>query len=272
MFKLYKKIGESLLHLNKVQQKPALTQSPVYENLWDSFTQIAKTFLETEIQLFATKGGNILIFEIIKKEVIGCGNLKLGSYEFEKFEMLIESREKSLKDFYNTINTIHNIKQSPIKSPAREMAANIVCYLGELKQWELKANHKDDQVQNAVRYYLMAVNLHPFEGRFFYLLSTCSHLLRDLFSTFYWAVLGKHCCSNFDFHDDLQQLLQEIEQEYLKGAMVGFTVPKDGASITGCFKWFALGIISIYGKIFNKIGVDTIKLCSATSFENLYNF
>lgn len=54
--------------------------------------------------------------------------------------------------------------------------------------------------------------------------------------------------------------------------MSGFPLEKNGSPITGSFKYFALGIISIYGKIFNKIGIDTIKLCSANSFENLYTF
>ena len=40
--------------------------------------------------------------------------------------------------------------------------------------------------------------------------------MRDLFSTFYWAVLGQHSNSTFDFHDDLQQLLIEIEDEHRK--------------------------------------------------------
>ena len=107
LFKLYKKVGESLIFMNKIGQRSAYIQGSLYESLWNEFIDIAKIFLESEIDFFANKNGQALIFEVIKKEVVGTGKLDIGSYEFQKFKEFIEKREKNLKELYNIINQVH---------------------------------------------------------------------------------------------------------------------------------------------------------------------
>ena len=276
-FKLYKSMGECLINYNKMDQNTLNSQTPVYENLWNKFLEIAENQLKDHIDFFCSKNGQVLIFEIIKYEMKNIGKINSESDEFRKFTTLQEEREKNIKKLYNTINNLYTVKKCSVTGNIRKIAANLVCYLGEQKQWELKASSKEEQIQMAAKYYLMAVNLYPFEGRFFYLLSTCSHILRDLFSTFYWAVLGQHSNSTFDFHDDLQQLLIEIEEESNK-IIKETTYSNENLNmplshqIRITFKNFALGIINIYGKVLNKISIDTLRIDSSNSLNNLWKF
>ena len=167
-FQLYKNIGECLVNYNKVDQNTLNAQTPVYEKLWNKFLEIAENMLKDHIDFFCSKNGNVLVFEIIKNEMKNTGQINTESYEFRQFTTLLEEREQNLKNLYNTVNTTYTVKKCSVKSNIRKIAANFVCYLGELKQWELKASAKEEQIQMAAKYYLMAVNLYPFEGRFFY--------------------------------------------------------------------------------------------------------
>jgi ribonuclease ZC3H12 len=156
-------------------------------------------------------------------------------------------------------------------SVERKLVSNILSYFGELAQFKEKISPSKQgkpDISTAVSCYFRAINIYPFEGKYFFLLSSCSKLKDDLFSAIYWGSRAYGCQIPYTMKEKVQEFLEEARKSYItmREKDINDTKP------TTLFRYFILSFLRYYNIVLTKIGYEELYTVSNYMYDCLQKY